>query len=239
VPINDDRDVNEIRAGGDEMSVASRYTEHYVDTSQPGLTNEQRGVDLGSDTSWDDYEDSPQQYIDAGLLEEDWDKDDDFAVEPTFDDQLQDWAQRWTESQNRANDPNAAALSIVDSRIEEKIAGLQQAQESMGQYRAERQQTLEIREAQAELNVAEEGGHLAAQIADLTAQRHGLPRSNPEAVLAESDELFNEAALQFLNNGGRPDQWGEVSQQVAQQCVEAAAIRLGRQQISDNALKRI
>jgi hypothetical protein len=236
MPIGDDRTVDEIRAGGDELSVTNNYTEHFLGTSQPGLTREQRGEEgyAEPDMSIYESEDDPRWY------ESD---DDDLSVpeldQETFNSHLQAWAQDWTEQQQQANDPRAQVAGFIDDRIQNQLAELQEAQEWAAQGRTERQQTLEIQQAQDDLNAANEGTARLGQIAQSTAEYHGLPPSHPEAVQAEAGALFDQLALAYLNNGGRPDEWENVKQEYAQRCVEEAAIRLGRQTISDNALKRV
>jgi hypothetical protein len=236
MPIGDDRTVDEIRAGGDELSVTNNYTEHFLGTSQPGLTREQRGEEgyAEPDMSIYESEDDPRWY------ESD---DDDLSVpeldQETFNSHLQTWAQDWTAQQQQANDPRAQVAGFIDDRIQSQLAELQEAQQWAAEGRAERQQALEIQQAQDDLNTANEGTAALEQIAQSTAQYHGLPPSDPEAVQAEADALFNQLALAYLNNGGRPDEWENVKQEYAQRCVEQAAINVGYQQISNNALKRI
>jgi len=240
MPIDDTRTAGEIREDGDEMSVVNRYTEAHLNTSQPGLTPAQRGEDgfAEPDMSMYEDEDDPRWYED----------DDDPSVpelqptldQETFNSRLEQWAIDWTEQQQRAQDPTAAAVyDVIDSRVEEHLAGLQQAQEWALQGQADRQQRGEIRQAQQDANDLNEGTALLGQLAQATAEYHGLPPSNPDAVMGLADQLFNDQAVQYLNQGGRPEDWEGVKQQYAERCVEEAAIRLGRQQISDNALKRI
>jgi hypothetical protein len=239
----DDRTAQEIRESRGEESVLNAYTSQLLGTEQPGLTREQRGEEGYAEPDMSMYDDEDHEAWYADDSEDDTPVDDydsgPVLDQGAFNDALHNWATGWTQQQQRANDPNAAALDIVDRRIEERLAGLQQAQESASQYQTERDELAEIRSIQEEMNAQDEGTAIAEQIAQQTAQYHALPPSDPQMILQEADALFNEISLQYLNNGGSPAGWEDVKNEYAQRCVAEAAIRLGRQTISTNALKRI
>jgi hypothetical protein len=219
---DDNRSAQEIRSANGESA------------SVPGLTR-------GEDVTPESDRDSSEDFIAAGLMSEDWDDDTDEAPEiddqETFNSRLETWAQDWTQQQQQANDPNAEALSIVDGRIQNQLAELQQAQEWAAQGQADRQDRAEIRAMQEEMNAYDEGSATLDRISQETAQEHGLPPSNPDAVMGLADQLFNEEALAFLNRGNPPRDWEDVKQKYAERCVEEATIVLGRQQIGDTALQ--
>jgi hypothetical protein len=221
MPVDDYRTAQEIRA------------DNFESASVPGLTRvEEQAPESDGD--------SPEDYVAAGFMDEDWDQDDDTEVQDdqeTFNSRLEQWAQSYVDQQQQANDPNAAALGIVDQRIAQQLAGLEDAQRWALEGRAERDQLAEIRQAQQDANDIDEGTATLDRISQETAQAEGLPPSNPDAVMGLADELFNEQALAYLNRGGRPADWEDVKQQYAERCVEEAAIRLGRQQIGDFALR--
>jgi len=223
----DDRTAQEIRQSGDEMSISDLYAGQSTHgNSEP-------------DMSMYENEDDPRWY------ETDDSEEDPSVTEPestfdqqTFNSRLEQWAQDWT-AQQQQQTPDAQALAIVDQRVQAHLSELQQAQEWAAQGEAERQDRAEIRAAQQELNEQEEGGAMMAQIAEQTAMQLGLPKADPDAIQAEANALFNSEALQYLNSGGSPEGWAAREQDLATRCVEQAAINLGRQTISDNALKKI
>lgn len=243
----DDRDIAEIRAGGDEMSVANVYTEHHLGTSQPGLTAEQRG-EFAAEDDWKltADEDDPRWY--------ETDDDDSYdystpepAEEPFIIDGIQfpseaaaqEWA-RAREMNQLEQDPIAGSvLGIIDHRINQKAAELAEAQEWAQQGRAERAQVEEIRSLQAEANAAIQGEAEMEQVAEAVAAYHGLPTAHPEDVHALSEQYFEAEALRYVNEGGSPQEWANVQRQVALNCIEAAAVAIGRARISHEVLKRL
>jgi hypothetical protein len=247
--LGDDRTADEIRQSGDETSVLNAYTQEFFNTSQPGLTPAQRGETAAEDESWKltANEDDPRWY------EDDSDQWDEEPSEPapnesvtyggiTFANQqvAEEWAANHLAQQQQV-DPEAAAREqvgqYVDERIGRALDGLQQARTWAEQGRMEQEQRNGIRDAQYELNATAEGEAQLAEIGQAAATYHGLPQPDPEALQAEANALFEQAALNFVNNGGQAEDWQSAQQAVAAACVEQATVNLGRQQMSDNALK--
>jgi len=243
--LGDARDVSEIRQGGDEMSVLNAYTEHHLGTSQPGLTAEQRGETASEDESWKltANEDDPRWYEDDSS--DSWDEEESPDFEPAStagqidtsgiaEQVAHDWARAQL-------DPNTAMaqefVGAIDQRIQAQLNAVREAEQWAAQGRMEREQRDGIRDAQHDMNVAAEGEAQLAQIAQAAATYHGVPQSDPEALHAEANSLFEQAALNFVNNGGSPEDWQNAQQAVAAACVTQATVNLGRQQMSDNALK--
>jgi hypothetical protein len=242
MPIDDARTADEIRAGGDELSVLNAYTESFTGNSQPGQVNAD-GDSIHGDYSEPDLsmyedEDHPAWYADDDS--EDWQVDEP-ADEPTFDQQIEGWAQRWTEQQQQANDPNAQALSIVDQRIAQQLAELQSAQQWALEGQADRQERAEFREMQDTANAQDEGSAMLEQIAQSTAQYHGLPPIDPGQVQDYAEQLYGDMSLQYVNAHSSPEEAYAAMQRddIPKRCVEEAALQLGRKFISNNALKRI
>jgi hypothetical protein len=241
----DNRDISEIRADGDEMSVANAYTQHHLNTSQPGLTPEQRG-EFAIEDDWQltADEDDPRWY------EQD---DDDYSYEqngatpePPIEEPFvyagiefpsEQAAYQWAEEQ--ANPERAAVLGVIDNRIREQLGGLEAAQQWAQEGRAQRAAVENVREIQQNINDQDNGTQIAQQIVDRAVDFHGVPSSDYGDVLSVAEGYFEEAALNYLNNGGTPEGWAAVQQQAAAQCVEAATIALGRARISHEALKKV
>jgi hypothetical protein len=238
--LGDDRTAAEIRQSGDETSILHRYNEPILNTSQPGLTPAQRGEDgyAEPDLSMYQDEDDPRWY------ETD---EEDVNVEPEQPEPIlntREIAQQAVADWARGQlDPNVQAaqqvVSAVDERIQAQLNAVREAEAWAEQGRMEREQRAGIRQEQEDMNIEAEGAAQLAQIAQAAATYHGLPSVDPDLVHEEAEYLMNQAALNHLNSGGSVEGWDSLQQQIAQACVEQAAINLGRQQISDNVLKRI
>jgi hypothetical protein len=242
MPDYDARTADEIRADGDEMSVLNAYTEAFTGNSQPGQVNA-AGESIHGDYGEQDFpthEDDPRWYEDA--------EDDSYEPEQPAAGQFdtsqiaQQVAEDWAAARL---DPNQAMaqqfVGVVDQRIQAQLEATRQAQEWAAQGEADRQARAEFRQTQQEANDQEYGTARLNEIAQATAQREGLPPIIPEHVHAYAEELYGEQALAYSNAYRTPEEALAAMDrdQIAERCVQQAAIDLGRKFISNTALKRI
>jgi hypothetical protein len=249
----DDRDVDEIKADGDELSLLQNYNFNEVSLSEPGMPDERSVLRDYSDAPDDGYDVAPETPDDPGggnhyyysLHEGDEEEqpDEPFIVggiEFPSQAAAEEWAEAWqAEQQGRQLSPEQAALGVIDARVADSFAQLQQAQLYAEQGRAERAYELDRRAELDEQGAYEEAIPEVQAICEWVGLEKAVPS---EWVLERAEEIAELTKAWALAQGmasATEIDAAAYDQEFARSAVQQAAEEFRDKLISERALSRI